>query len=99
MPVARRGGRESCWQEDINAIMVKFAKAGQRVVRLKSGDPMAFSRAGEEIAHLDRENIPIDVVPGVTAASAAASRLGLSVIHRDHVQSLRLVPDGQARFR
>ena len=99
VPVASRGGRESCWQEDINAIMVKFAKAGQRVVRLKSGDPMAFSRAGEEIAHLDRENIPIDVVPGVTAASAAASRLGLSVIHRDHVQSLRLVPDGQARFR
>ncbi|HEV7307162.1 siroheme synthase CysG [Ensifer sp.] len=89
--VGKRGGRESCRQGDINAMMVKLARAGKRVVRLKSGDPMVFGRAGEEIAHLDRENIPVDVVPGVTAASAMASRLGLSLTHRDHAQSLRLV--------
>ena len=91
MLVGKRGGRESCRQDDINAMMVKLAKAGKRVVRLKSGDPMVFGRAGEEIAHLDRENIPVDVVPGITAASAMASRLGLSLTHRDHAQSLRLV--------
>jgi len=84
MPVGKRGGRESCRQEDINATMVRLARAGKRVVRLKSGDPMVSGRAGEEIAHLDRENIPVDIVPGITAASAMASRLGLSPTHRDH---------------
>lgn len=91
MLVGKRGGRESCRQEDINALMVKLTKAGKRVVRLKSGDPMGFGRAGEEIAHLDRENIPVDIVPGITAANAMAARLGLSLTHRDHAQSLRLV--------
>lgn len=91
MLVGKRGGRESCRQEDINALMVKLAKAGKRVVRLKSGDPMIFGRAGEEIAYLDRESIPVDIVPGITAASAMAARLGLSLTHRDHAQSLRLV--------
>ncbi len=89
MLVGKRGGRESCRQEDINAMMVKLAKAGKRVVRLKSGDPMVFGRAGEEIAHLKRAGIPVDVIPGITAASAMASRLGLSLTHRDHAQSVR----------
>ncbi len=91
MLVGKRGGRTSCRQEDINDMMVKLAKAGKHVVRLKSGDPMIFGRAGEEIAHLDRENIPVDIVPGITAASAMASRLGISLTHRDHAQSVRLV--------
>lgn len=89
--VGKRGGRESCRQEDINEMMVKFAKAGKRVVRLKSGDPMIFGRAGEEIAFLQAEGIPVDVVPGITAASAMASRLGISLTHRDHAQSVRFV--------
>jgi uroporphyrin-III C-methyltransferase / precorrin-2 dehydrogenase / sirohydrochlorin ferrochelatase len=89
--VGKRGGRTSCRQEDINDMMVKLAKAGKRVVRLKSGDPMIFGRAGEEISHLDRENIPVDVIPGITAASAMASRLGISLTHRDHAQSVRLI--------
>jgi uroporphyrin-III C-methyltransferase/precorrin-2 dehydrogenase/sirohydrochlorin ferrochelatase len=72
-------------------MMVKLAKAGKRVVRLKSGDPMIFGRAGEEIAHLDREGIPVDVVPGITSASAMASRLGISLTHRDHAQSVRFI--------
>ncbi|MBB3395202.1 siroheme synthase CysG [Rhizobium sp. BK060] len=91
MLVGKRGGRTSCRQEDINDMMVKLAKAGKRVVRLKSGDPMIFGRAGEEIAHLDRENIPVDVIPGITAASAMASRLGISLTHRDHAQSVRFI--------
>lgn len=89
--VGKRGGRTSCRQEDINDLMVRLAKAGKRVVRLKSGDPMIFGRAGEEIARLEAEGIPVDVVPGITAASAMASRLGLSLTHRDHAQSVRFV--------
>lgn len=91
MLVGKRGGRESCRQEDINVMMIRFAKAGKRVVRLKSGDPMIFGRAGEEIAALEAENIPVEVVPGITAASAMASRLGVSLTHRDHAQSVRFV--------
>nr|WP_209944351.1 siroheme synthase CysG [Rhizobium halophytocola] len=91
MLVGKRGGRTSCRQEDINAIMVGFAKAGKRVVRLKSGDPMIFGRAGEEIARLEAEGIPVDVVPGITSASAMAARLGISLTHRDHAQSVRFV--------
>lgn len=91
MLVGKRGGRESCKQEDINEMMIRLAKAGKRVVRLKSGDPMIFGRAGEEIAALEAENIPVEVVPGITAASAMASRLGVSLTHRDHAQSVRFV--------
>ena len=89
--VGKRGGRESCRQDDINDMMVTFAKAGKRVVRLKSGDPMIFGRAGEEIARLEAENIPVDVVPGITSAAAMAARLGVSLTHRDHAQSVRFV--------
>lgn len=91
MLVGKRGGRTSCRQEDINATMVKLAKAGKRVVRLKSGDPMIFGRAGEEIACLRQAGIPVDVVPGITSASAMASRLGVSLTHRDHAQAVRFV--------
>ncbi len=83
VPVEKRGGRESCRQEGISANMIKFAKAGQRVVRLTSGDQTVFYHPGEEIAHLDRENIPVDVVPGVTAASGRlTSRLVEDPIRR-----------------
>jgi uroporphyrin-III C-methyltransferase/precorrin-2 dehydrogenase/sirohydrochlorin ferrochelatase len=91
MLVGKRGGRESCRQEDINDMMVKFAKAGKRVVRLKSGDPMIFGRAGEEIDFLEREGVPVSVVPGITSASAMAARLGVSLTHRDHAQAVRFI--------
>lgn len=91
MLVGKRGGRTSCKQKDINAMMINFAKAGKRVVRLKSGDPMIFGRAGEEIAALEAQGISVDIVPGITAASAMASRLGVSLTHRDHAQSVRFV--------
>lgn len=89
--VGKRGGRESCRQEDINDRMVALARAGKRVVRLKAGDPMIFGRAGEEIARLEEEGIPVDVVPGITAASAMAARLGVSLTHRDHAQAVPFV--------
>ncbi len=91
MLVGKRGGRESCRQEDINDMMVKLARAGKNVVRLKSGDPMIFGRAGEEIARLQAEGIPVTVVPGITSASAMAAALGISLTHRDHAQSVRFV--------
>jgi uroporphyrin-III C-methyltransferase/precorrin-2 dehydrogenase/sirohydrochlorin ferrochelatase len=89
--VGKRGGRMSCRQEDINEMMLTFAKAGKNVARLKSGDPMIFGRAGEEIAYLRQHRIPVEVIPGITAASALASRLGVSLTHRDHAQSVQFV--------
>jgi len=91
MLVGKRGGRTSCRQEDINATMISLAKAGKNVVRLKSGDPMIFGRAGEEIDCLQSEGIPVDVIPGVTSACAMAAQLGVSLTHRDHSQSVRFV--------
>ena len=91
MMVGKRGQRASCSQEDINALMVKLARQGKHVVRLKSGDPMIFGRAGEEIERLGRAGIPVDVVPGITAASALASDLRTSLTHRDHAHSVRYV--------
>jgi len=89
--VGKRGGRTSCKQDDINAMMILLAKAGKRVVRLKSGDPMIFGRAGEEIAALEKEGIPVDIVPGITSASAMAARLKVSLTHRDHAQAVQFV--------
>lgn len=91
MLVGKRAARESCRQEDINEMMLTLARQGKHVVRLKSGDPMIFGRAGEEIEMLESHGIAVSVVPGVTAALALASRLGLSLTHRDHAQSVRFV--------
>jgi uroporphyrin-III C-methyltransferase / precorrin-2 dehydrogenase / sirohydrochlorin ferrochelatase len=68
-----------------------LAKQGKQVVRLKSGDPMIFGRAGEEIEHLEKAGVPVDVVPGITAGIAMASALGVSLTHRDMAQSVRFV--------
>ncbi|WP_332692238.1 siroheme synthase CysG [Devosia sp.] len=91
MLVGKRAARESCRQEDINDMMLTLARQGKHVVRLKSGDPMIFGRAGEEIEMLEQHGIAVTVVPGVTAALALASRLGVSLTHRDHAQSVRFV--------
>lgn len=91
MAVGKRGRRDSCAQGDINALMLDLARQGKHVVRLKSGDPMIFGRAGEEIAELEAAGIAVAVVPGVTAALAMASSLGVSLTHRDYSQSVRFV--------
>jgi uroporphyrin-III C-methyltransferase/precorrin-2 dehydrogenase/sirohydrochlorin ferrochelatase len=89
--VGKRGGRASCAQDDINDLMTRLVLQGKHVVRLKSGDPMIFGRAGEEIEHLERAGVPVDVVPGVTAGIALASALGVSLTHREMAQSVRFV--------
>jgi uroporphyrin-III C-methyltransferase/precorrin-2 dehydrogenase/sirohydrochlorin ferrochelatase len=89
--VGKRGGRASCAQDDINDLMTRLALQGKHVVRLKSGDPMIFGRAGEEIEHLERAGVPVDVVPGITAGIALASALGVSLTHRNMAQSVRFV--------
>lgn len=89
--VGKRGGRSSCRQEDINALMLKLAGEGRRVVRLKSGDPMIFGRAGEEIEALEAAGVEVEVIPGVTAALAAAARLKTSLTHRDCAQGVKFI--------
>ncbi len=80
--VGKRGYKPSCTQEDICQLMIEYARAGKNVVRLKGGDPMIFGRAGEEITALGEAGIAVEVIPGVTAASAAAARLGTSLTER-----------------
>lgn len=96
MLVGKTGFGPSCRQEDINTLMVGLAKQGKRVVRLKGGDPLIFSRATEEINACTAAGIPVEVVPGITAAQGAAARLGISLTGRAHARRLQYVT-GHAR--
>lgn len=80
--VGKRCGKKNILQEEINFLMAALADSGLRVVRLKSGDPLIFGRAGEEIESLRRANIPFEIVPGVTSAMGAAAATQIPLTHR-----------------
>ena len=91
IPVGKRGYRPSCPQKNIDALMVRLAGDGYRVVRLKVGDPSVFGRSGEEIATCEAAGIEVSVIAGVTAASAAAADLKISLTHSAHARRLAIV--------
>ncbi len=91
IPVGKRGYRPSCRQEHIVELLISLAKSGRRVVRLKGGDPMIFGRANEEISALRAAGVPVEVVPGVTAALGAAAALKLSLTERDKARRLQFI--------
>jgi uroporphyrin-III C-methyltransferase/precorrin-2 dehydrogenase/sirohydrochlorin ferrochelatase len=96
MLVGKTGHRPSCRQDEINALMVSLAKAGRRVVRLKGGDPLIFGRADEEIAACRSAGIAVEVVPGITTAQGAASRLLVSLTRRGDARRVQYIT-GHAR--
>ena len=91
MLVGKAGNGPRCRQDDINALMVKLARSGQRVVRLKGGDPMVFGRAAEEIEICRAAGIPVEVVPGITAALGAAAELQIPLTDRRTARRLQFI--------
>jgi uroporphyrin-III C-methyltransferase len=94
--VGKRCGKKKILQQEINYLMVALAESGLRVVRLKSGDPLIFGRAGEEIEALRRANIPCEIVPGVTSALGAAAAAQIPLTHRRASSALVFITAHQA---
>jgi uroporphyrin-III C-methyltransferase / precorrin-2 dehydrogenase / sirohydrochlorin ferrochelatase len=91
MLVGKTGHGPSCRQDEINALMVRLAREGKRVVRLKGGDPLIFGRAGEEIEACAKAGVPVEVVPGISAVQGAAARLAAPLTHRALARRLQVM--------
>jgi uroporphyrin-III C-methyltransferase len=89
--VAKKRDRHTMPQEDINALLIAFARAGQVVIRLKGGDPFIFGRGGEEVAACRAAGVDVEVIPGVSSALGSAAAALIPLTHRDHANAVTFV--------
>ncbi len=97
--VGKRAGRHKKRQEEINRLLVEYAKQGKKVVRLKGGDPFVFGRGGEEAEFLANHGIPFEIVPGVTSAIAVPAYAGIPITHRSFDPAVVFITGREARER
>ena len=89
--VGKRAGKCSVPQAETNSLILKLAKEGKNVVRLKGGDPLIFSRGGEEVSFLEQNRVSVEIVPGITSGIAAPTYFGIPLTHRDAASSVTFV--------
>jgi uroporphyrin-III C-methyltransferase len=89
--VGRDTGEPACHQNKTNDLMIEYAKKGDKVLRLKGGDPFIFGRGGEEAEYLREHNIQFEIVPGVTSPIASAAYAGIPLTHRQYSSSIAIV--------